>query len=273
MRPAEETPIAALRREARKPKERSGDMNLRTVVTLALCPVVATVMIGCADQTSEPEETATVSTELAFDVRTDDHIAGRFTKDGVTLGFEYERQGDRKTAVLRTADGRELTRSTLQSGIDSSTILDGRLQVVGSPSTEPTLMGDRNALEELGRSPEGKLVASLVETLAREGIDPELYSSRALAGDMSPQSLAGPGWLHCGQAYSIPTWSIWGLVNISATTRSPKFGNLRMWDLWATDLLVRPGYYEHIAAPFFFWRVTLENNCRYGDVPLYVHAW
>jgi len=188
-------------------------------------------------------------------------------------------------------------------------VLDGRLTIRGKPSdTNPAVEGDRDALTELGRRSDAKLMTVLRESLAQEGVSADLYqlpapprvrSNQVPSGstrdapttyDITACALGYNSVVYPGQTGWYATWSWWGWTNvrICATwannypwgphgTASAYIGNNIYWDGWHTvyDWAFCPpntscNFYYQTAAQWWGFSVQVYNA---GPDPMGVTVW
>ena len=113
---------------------------------------------------------------LTLDTFEPGHVAGTFARDGVAVAFDFARTGTHQVMAFHALDGRPLLVTTLDGPSQTTDILGGRLVVSGITNTpNPTIVGDRDAQDELLALPEARLQEPLHAALVAAGVDAALY--------------------------------------------------------------------------------------------------
>lgn len=184
------------------------------VRSLALALSVSLTAVGCAANQVDDDSREASSEALVLDTNAPEHVAGRYAKDGASLGFDFTRHGDDRVATLRDTEGRTLLVSTLEGGIEHLVVGDGALVASGAPDAlDPKLEGDAGALETLGKTKEMALLGPLQEALAARGVERALFdpSATPAGGITTKQYLGSDGYwrLGPGEQRTFGTWAFW----------------------------------------------------------------
>jgi hypothetical protein len=200
---------------------------------------------------------------LALDVRDADHVSGTFAADGLAIAFDFSRQGDRHVMAFQGADGRALITMTLDGALLTTNIFDGRLVASGiANAPDPTIEGDRAAMEELHALPEAGLLEGLRDALVAAGIDQDLYLPKLppVAGvyDYDGYYFAfWPGdsntWFAYNWTQTIKIWNRWPRAGACAAVRL---------DPGPQYLVVWP--YSQTVKTTYFWWATLFSVHNFG---------
>ena len=119
--------------------------------------------------------TAPSDNGLALDTADADHVAGTFTRDGVSLGFDFARADDRHDMAFVDADGAPLISTTLDGVYQTTRVFGDRFVAEGiTNAPNPTMTGDRAAVGELHARPEAALLDELRDGLVAAGVDLDL---------------------------------------------------------------------------------------------------
>ena len=149
-----------------------------------------------ADDTSEEVDLASLGLELT--VNSDTHVAGTFTKDEATVGFDFEKIGDDLHILVTTANGAPLIEAdVLRGGGHNTSMLGGRLLIDGDGEKMPSYEGDRKVESELHEMAEGVAIHSLEPALQAAHINYDLIPTLHARGT---SSAATPyvGYGNCG---------------------------------------------------------------------------
>jgi hypothetical protein len=120
--------------------------------------------------------TSSTDDGLALEARTADRVAGTFAQDGVSIAFEFSRDGDQHVLQFTRPDGSPLVTTTIDGALQSTDVFGGRLVIAGVPNLpDPSIIGDESAMEELQALPEAELLEGLAVELAAADVDIELY--------------------------------------------------------------------------------------------------
>jgi hypothetical protein len=174
---------------------------------LALALTLPLLTLGAC--TDEPADGLDLDTNAA------DHIAGHFSKDGVTLGFDLSVHGSIHIGEYRGQDGSSLIASTLDdaTGVETQTVLGGKLVISGPVGVpDPEIQGDPGLLGELDASHELQLLVPLREALAKAGVAEDLYNPpKPKTPVVSDAYWGSDGYLHLapgetGQLGTQPFW-------------------------------------------------------------------
>lgn len=184
------------------------------MITRTQFAVLSLSLAACADSAPESRPDG-----LDLEISASDHVAGTFTKDSVSLSFDFwaDRKGTTHVSTLETADGEHLMTSVLAGGMETINVLDGRLTISGrSGSVDPAVAGDPAAMAEMTDRLETKLLPELRIALSAQGIDDELHTPDAEknpdAGVFNPWD----GYYHLapGESRAFATWSFWYPTNV-----------------------------------------------------------
>jgi hypothetical protein len=190
---------------------------------------------------------------LAVDVQDVDHVSGTFAADGLAIAFDFSRQGDRHVMAFHGADGRALVTMTLDGALLTTNVFDGRLVASGiANAPNPTIEGDRAAMEELHALPEAGLLEGLHDALVAAGIDQDLFLPKpppvSSVFDYDGYYFAfWPGesntWFAYNWTQRIRIWHRWPVAGTCAAVRldpGPQF------------LVVQP-YWQVVATTKYWW--------------------
>jgi hypothetical protein len=259
-------------------------MNMRTFRTLLATTVVAfaTFAAGCAapsfdeakpevEKEAAGEETA--DGDLDVTSRGDDHVTGRFTKDGTVLAFELTNRDGVHEAKLATGTGTPILTATYKDGIERLVVLGGRATVSGAVvSTEPKIEGDEKALDEVHALGELKLVAPLRKSLAAAGVSRDLFVATDMA-KLKPNGAMGYYYsIPCGQFNTFPTWSWWYATWIEVHNYSYSSNAVvELRSLWNYEYqVIAPR--EAMGFERYYWGYSLKitNLCWWSSDPVIV---
>jgi hypothetical protein len=99
-----------------------------------------------------------------------DHVAGTFTRDGVTIRFDISRDGEVRRMVLESEAGDPLVDSTYADGVDTAIYFGGKAKAIGRPNEEPKREGDDALFEQLAKS-DARIFPQLKEALFAAKVD------------------------------------------------------------------------------------------------------
>lgn len=254
-------------------------------IMLLVGAVVALSACTADRETPEPEKNEVAGLELSVNER--NHVAGKYEKDGKELVFDFAKDGDTKTALLRRTNGHTMLESRLEDGVDTMKVMDGRAVVSGAPGSEtPEKTGDASALEEMYRLPEMPLLPELRKALEQAGVARELWmgTEDPRAGGTHPQQWqGGDGWWHLGpgECRTFPTWSFWGRTTVEYANESSSKSGMFSMNGW--------GWYEYRMLPpswssytYGYWAAIPITLCNlyvnwygtiYGPVQLKFHVY
>ena len=249
-----------------------------------LALVLASSALGCAaDPSGDSSDPATASRDegaaaaedvprgdLQLDVEGPSRVAGRFSRDGVVLAFDFARTGDEHVAELKTGDGRALVTSKLAGGVETTRIYGGRLVMSGAPeAAEPTFDGDRAELAAVMVEPAMTLLSDLRKVLTARGVDRELHTP-ARTGALAPAKYFS-GWdgywhLAPGEQHTFGTWAFWYPTYVNLRNWASRCTNVTLWHMGAPEPLVLPGY-SWTQATRYYWGfpVTVEPMRAWVD--------
>jgi len=199
-------------------------MNAIKLLPLCLLPLAAScvdettskpIIVDVRDQT--PEGPTTASEEEAVDLaalglelttNSDTRVAGQFTKDDATIGFDFEKTGDDLHIVITTADGAPLIDAdVLRGGGHTTRMLGGRLNVDSDGEKMPSYDGDRKVEQELHEMPEGEAIHSLEPALQAARVNVDLVPTIYARGTTATPYV---GYGHCGEWVNDSTWASCG---------------------------------------------------------------
>ncbi len=110
-------------------------------------------------------------------------LAGRFTKDGTTIGFDFEMRGDTMHVLVTSAAGAPLIDSAGHEGGGHTTrMLGGRLVVEGAAAKLPEYTGDRAVERELHEMPEGAAINALEPALEQAQVNTHMLPTAYITG-------------------------------------------------------------------------------------------
>jgi hypothetical protein len=238
-------------------------------------------LVGCsADASSAPSADASQGAQdqaegaLTLDVRAEERVAGAFVSEAVELRFDFVVRGASRTAKLSTATGDELIESTIDgAGVETMNVLGGRAVVRGlTTSIDPRIEGDREAIVELNRRSEMKLVEPLREALKGEGVPAELYRGVTEGGGVRPQGVMGQQYyLGCGQSEQFPTWAFWKATYVRIVNRDPRIATVEIrnpytWDVETVYASPYPqiGHALHLYRHYWGFPMRITNLCLAG---------
>lgn len=185
-----------------------------------------------ATEASPPAEPTFSAEGVTIAERTDEHVAGRFERDGAALTFDLsaDRALGARRIVLRTIAGEHLYESTLDHGIDRSTYLGGRATSVGRFGEEPVKSGDLSVFDELPARPEASLMPQLKVSLEAAGVPGELLSSPS-----ATEGGLGTRIYGAGGSTSFPD-NRWYVMNAGTQV------GFYSWGFWATTAIRLQGF-------------------------------
>jgi hypothetical protein len=236
---------------------------------------MTTGLVACggsgADPSGSTNARATDSTKgLTIETQGASHIAGRFEKDGVAVGFDLTLTGGVNHAVVRRADGSPFIDSTLKQGIETTELLGGRATVSGAlGDKKPIITGDEKAVDELKGMPETKVAGELRGALLDKGVDHLLVRPVTARASVTPQYTTPLdfGWYQiCGTppdgtlySYYFVSWSWWGWSTIM-WENGPSPGTVCGWgvEAWAADKCVRVDPYNNGQFSVQWWGSQVE---------------
>ncbi|HEY8077974.1 MAG TPA: hypothetical protein VIF62_27800 [Labilithrix sp.] len=204
--------------------------------------ILATTAVACggADAapgaSQKPDFTSAFTSEgLALDVSSVERVAGRFERRGAVVRFELRHDGDKRTFALMRDSGEAILESTLERGIDSSSLFGGKATISGPiVGAEPMKRGDDAVFAALGSSREAQLVPELKEALIASHVDRELLSATPAptANGLETQRwYDGTYWfLGYGETFGFWSWSFWGVTTVViARASDPSYGYSAAW--------------------------------------------
>lgn len=200
-------------------------------IATALSLVLVATTVACNGQVADEPEAASkedgavaiTADGLTLSSQKGDVVEGLFSRHGETVGFELRPtvSGGRIVSIT-DKDGRLVLESTLEGGIETTTLL-GKLRVRGPVDAEkPDVDGDPRTWDEVNADPAMKLVPELKEALRAKGVDPSYFTTIGVDAKQANGGVKASQWqdvwgythLSFGESRNFPTWAFWAVTTV-----------------------------------------------------------